>query len=390
MNTGNSTAVERLADGTQPSEALDTSSAEAWITLDLDVRRLASWAPGLPFWTRTPPTAADTALALCHPDGHVREAALERAADHPELLPLVVVRCTDWVRPVRERARETLRRTPEAWLIAPSTAALILRLTRRNRGGFTRDLLTAALHRAPRGSLAALLDSEDRVVRRLAYRIAVERDLFSAGELARTAATGGDVVVQNLCAEAALQRADAAAYDDVLAHLLPSRLPQVRSAGVTLLRRAGRAPEARPFLADRSGLVRACARWVLKQHGIDPYAGYLAMCADPAAHPNALTGLAECGSRTDAALLWSLVPHALPAVRTSAITGLRILDAADTDRLLPYLDDPSPPVVRAATAALLPSANAIPWAWLHPRLGDGTPRHTRTAAVRLLRARSTG
>ncbi|MFJ2722225.1 hypothetical protein [Streptomyces sp. NPDC087437] len=126
----------------------------------------------------------------------------------------------------------------------------------------------------------------------------------------------------------------------------------MRAIGVTALRRAGRPTRAEEFLADRAALVRACARYVLRQHGIDPLPWYRRRCCEPgdaALPPGAAIGLAECGQRTDAALLWPLLTHPTPGVRARAVAGLRALDVTDTRRLLPLLDDAAPGVVREVT-----------------------------------------
>jgi len=101
-------------------------------------------------------------------------------------------------------------------------------------------------------------------------------------------------------------------------------------------------------------------------------------------------GLAECGGRADAELLWTLVGHPTGAVRAQAVAGLRVLDVADVRRLWPLLDDPAAGVVRELTAALLPSAELVPEEWLTERLGAGWPRPVRGAAFRLLDARGGG
>lgn len=247
---------------------------------------------------------------------------------------------------------------------------------------------TRCCGRLSRERLAPLFVHPDRAVRRFVHRLAVEENLLSPGELARTAARDADTVVQNLCADAALAVvARTGDYDEVLGPLLGARNPRARAAGVTALRAAGRAAKAEEFLADRSGVVRACARYVVRQGGGDPLASYRSWClaAEPA--PGAVIGLAECGGRDDAALLWPLVSHPSAAVRARAVAGLRVLDVGDVPRLLPLLDDPAPGVVREATLALLPSAGLVPDGWLMERLGSGWPRHVRVAAFRLLDAR---
>lgn len=151
----------------------------------------------------------------------------------------------------------------------------------------------------------------------------------------------------------------------------------MRAAGVTALRAAGRADEAEPFLYDRSALVRACARWVLRQTGTDPLPLYRAACAAGDAVPlDAPLGLAECGDRAaDADALWALTGHARPRVRASAVAGLRVLDAvrfdaAGFERLAPLLNDDSPRVARAAALALAPWADHLPVGALLPPEGE--------------------
>lgn len=404
-------AVVQVWEGAAPAEVFDVASAEEWLAFDADVRELHDRPWLLPRPAEEPERPAPTlldrlrgrrgsraappasppspppAIALCHPDGRVREAALDAVRAAPELRPLLVVRCADWVAPVREKARALLAELPGDALFPP--AELILRLSRRERGDFARTLLEDALRAGPAAEVLALTARPDRATYRLAYRIAVERGLLTPLELAATAATCGDVTLQDLCAEAAVRPGATAGPDaaTVLDRLLAARAPRVRAAGVTALRRAGRHGDAELFLVDRSGVVRACARYVLRQGGVDPLPVYRGLCADPAAHPAAAAGLGECGDRaTDAETLWVLLGHPLPSVRVHAISGLRALDAGERARLTPLLDDPVPAVVRAATRALLPDAAGIPESLLRERSAPERPGAVRVAADRLLRA----
>ncbi|MEV5432593.1 hypothetical protein [Streptomyces sp. NPDC052701] len=333
---------------------------------------------------------ARLALALCHPDGRVREAALNEAAEHPVLLPLLAIRAGDWVTPVRERARRLLGERLDA-RTAVALAPLILRVGRRDRGAFGLELLEGVLRRAPRERLLALHTHTDRTVRRFVLRLAVEEGLLAAGELARRAALDDDAVVQGLCADAALAAVgEDDDWDEVLAPLLGARTSRARSAGVTALRRAGRPGRAMEYLIDRSAVVRACARYVVRQHGTNPLPWYRERCAnpaDPAMPPGAVIGLAECGERRDAKLLWPLLAHPAPTVRARAVAGLRTLDVTDAARLLPLLDDPAPGVVRETATALLPFAGTLPDGLLMARLGAERSRSVRVAAFRLLNAR---
>ncbi|MEU8755433.1 hypothetical protein AB0C88_33640 [Streptomyces chartreusis] len=472
--------VERLASGVPLRDVLDVGEPGSWTDLDVEVRVSARYRPDLLpslAWVegRSGPTVSSLiaaavgrlrrergaesavesvepllALALCHPDGRVRAAALARAREYPDLLPLIVVRAAEWAEPVRETARELLRDALDVDA-AVALAPLILLVGRRDRGDFGVRLLGEVLRRAPGERLGPLYGSADRTVRRFAHRLAVAEGFLSPAELAGAAARDGDAVIQDLCAEAALKTVSADVGDDVLRPLLTARNPRARSSGVTALRRAGRATEAERFLTDRSAVVRACARYVVRQLGTDPLPLYRAWCSelgpeaggeretsearepkpetghaldpkpetghalDPkraagqareadtgharepesgrgpergsfVAAPGAVIGLAECGERLDAVLLWPLLAHPVPAVRARAVAGLRLLDVVDAGRLRPLLEDPAPGVVRETGLALLPSAQELPSDWLMERLGEPWPRHVRVAAFRLLSA----
>ncbi|MFG2457484.1 hypothetical protein ACGFWE_10465 [Streptomyces sp. NPDC048523] len=383
-DTADSAAVAvRLAEGASLREMLDTTDPAAWLALDAAVRQTA-WRPGA-----DPLTEAQLALALCHRDGRIRAAALQQAPAYPGLWPLVVVRCSDWAAPVREDARRVL-----AKVLDPGSAVrlmpLILRIGRRSRGDFVIDLATGLLRAAPRGTLATLYTGDDRITRRYAYRLAVAQGFLSPVELAHAAARDDDTVVQSLCAEAALAGiAEGDADDDVLEPLLAARNPRARSAGVTALRRAGRGERAVGFLGDRAGVVRACARYVVRQAGSDPVEWYRRRCADPGdpeLSAGVVSGLAECGNWSDAETLWALTGHPDPVVRARAVGGLRLLDVLDVRRLRALLDDPAPGVVREATLALVPSARLLDDGWLSERLAVQRGRETRVSAFRLLNA----
>ncbi|MEV5442128.1 hypothetical protein AB0N23_06200, partial [Streptomyces sp. NPDC052644] len=232
--------VVLLSKGTPLPELVDVADPGAWTALDAQVRR-TPWRPSayVPRRRRVAPPPADLAqadeprlaLALCHRDGRVREAALTFAARHAGLLPLVVIRCADWVEPVRVRARHLLRRTLDADT-APALAALILRLGRRHRGAYGVELLAEVVGSARRERLDALFAAPDRAVRRFAYRLAVEHGRLGAGELARAAGRDPDTVVQEVCSTAALAALpEAGPFDEVIGPLLAARGPLARSAG---------------------------------------------------------------------------------------------------------------------------------------------------------------
>ncbi|MBT2447229.1 hypothetical protein J7F03_09085 [Streptomyces sp. ISL-43] len=394
-------AADRLSRGDGTGDALPPDAGPAaWLSFDRAVR---DRAPGVPHITHI-------ALRLCHYDGRIRAAAL----DAPHLPPpLIAIRCADWVPAVRRRARRVLTQALAAdpagtlLLLTP----LVLRLARREQGAWALELFSAvlrgeqvpvpapwwhlgpsraALDEATEPVLAALRDSDDLPTRRFAARISLEGGRFSSvRELAGRARAERDAATSRLWTDAALAALAAGGPDDTAVdELLTGHLPLVRAAGVTALRGAGRAAEAAEYLADRSGVVRACARWLAGQGGGDPRALSRALVEGPAqVTPYAVTGFAECARREDAPLLRALLDHPAGAVRASAVRGLRLLDSTDLGLLRALLDDPSPSVAREASLSLRSSAGRLPADWLVDRLAPGRPVHTRRAAYRLLHAR---
>ncbi|MFF4386629.1 hypothetical protein ACFY0G_07470 [Streptomyces sp. NPDC001552] len=352
-------SAERLMDGGHPGHTpvpLPEGVADTWIAFDQAVRDIRRYRYETSY-------IGDDVVALCHPDGYVREGAL-RAPD--PVLELVAIRCTDWVPAVREQARRVLRAVLDADPAGTvrRLTPLLLRLGRREHGAWAAALLPAALRGA--SLRAELRESADLPTRRFAARLSLESGEFGVRELARLAADGPD--------------------DRAVDLLLGAHIPMVRACGVTALRGAGRAAEAGAYLTDRSGLVRACARWLVRQDGGDPYARYRELVTDPAqVTPYAVSGFAECARREDGPLFRALLEHPGGLVRAAAVAGLRLLDADDERLLRSLLDDPSPAVAREVSRGLRATAGPLPADWLMARVAPERPTHTRRAAFHLLR-----
>ncbi|MEU3403975.1 hypothetical protein ABZ766_08505 [Streptomyces sp. NPDC006670] len=372
---------------------------------------------------------------LCHPDGRVRAAALA-AWRHPPA-QLVLIRCADWVPQVRERARRVLGRVlarhpvrtrdralralnrPVADDPAHALTALTplaLRLGGREHGGWAVEQLEAALsgrysvlaawwrpglpsttwsrnsltRRQRAGMLDRLAAGADLPTRRFAARVALAAGGYGVRDIARRAAAEPDPQAGGMWTDAALAALAADGPDaEAVDALLGSRFPAVRAAGVTALRRAGRAAEADRYLTDRAGSVRACARWLLRQAGGDPSAHYRALLADPVRVSRyAVTGYCEVAEPADRALLRGLLAHPAGPVRGAALAELRRAGVVLEDGvLLPLLEDASASVAREAALQLLPVAWRLDAAALAARTGPQWRPHTRRAAFRLLQGR---
>ncbi|MER7469019.1 hypothetical protein, partial [Streptomyces sp. NPDC097981] len=406
---GRAAAAALLGEDTRPLAGMPVRNGpEAWVAFDKEVRRLHSASSG-------PLRAGRTEARLCDPDGRIRASALAERRCPP--LQLVLIRCADWVPAVRSRARRVLGRAVAKDPVRALTelTPLVLRLARREHGAWALEQLEAALTgrysllaawwRPGRpsttwswnsltgeqrdGILDCLRGRADLATRRFAVRLTVAAGTLGVRELARQAAAEHDPVTNGMWTDAALAAmASDGPDDEAIDTLLGAGSPTVRAAGVTALRRAGRAAEAADHLADRSGAVRACARWLLRQDGGDPYAHYRGLVADPErVSPYAVTGFAECARRTDTPLLAALLVHPVGLVRAAALAGLRHLRAAPGNAaLLALLDDPSASVAREAALCLRPAAPQLDPGALAARTGPEHPLHTRRAAFRLLRA----
>lgn len=385
---GHALADALLSDRAVPRPLLSGAGPDAWPAFEQRIRNAGRL-----------PLSPALEVRLCHASGYVREAALGEAAVLAAPLELIAIRTADWAEPVRERARRLLERSlatdPAGTLLA--LTPLALRLGRREQGIWLLERVEAALRAepgpapaSPAAILTTLHTSPDLPTRRFAARVAVAAGGTGVRELARRAARELDPAAARLWTDAALRALAEDGPDDAAVDaLLTGRLPMVRASGVTALRGAGRADEAARYLADRSGLVRACARWLVSQSGADPYAHCLALVTDSGQlSPYAVTGFSECAKRADAPLLRSLIGHPAGAVRAAAVAGLRRLDDATDDvLLLPLLDDPYPSVAREAALSLSAVAGRLDPRQLTGRIAPGRPLHVRRAAFRLLRAR---
>lgn len=235
----------------------------------------------------------------------------------------------------------------------------------------------------------ALLAAPDRATRRFAHVRAIADGRLPWARTARAATKDPDVVVQQECAQAVLVAVRGGADPALLDPLLAAKWPGVRAAGVTALHGAGRHMDAEAFLADRSGIVRACARWVVRQVGGDPAEWCRRRCEGPTPLPYAPVGLAECQERTDedTVLLRALTDHPVARVRASAVAGLRVLEPADWQGVLPLLDDPSAAVVREVANTLVEHAYRVPEEEFLARTAPDRPYPQRAAGLRVVSER---
>ncbi|WP_244298415.1 hypothetical protein [Micromonospora cremea] len=337
-------------------------------------------------------TAGPVAMALAsmHGDGRIRERAVAAILGRPcpELMPFLVLRTGDWVKPVRERARAglalLLSDDPGVWL--PAVLPMVLRLDARLRGGFAVTQVRAALLSSTPQVWRGLLGSGSRRERRLVFETGLAQGWLPSPDLVAYALTDRDVWIRSGAAEAACREAVWTRRPDVLRRLARSTRPEVRAVALTGLVRSGHDGEVAAHLDDDAPLVRAVARDAARRLGIDAREHYrnAVDIGDPAL--GAIAGLAEAGSAADAPLLRPLLTHQQARVRAQAVRSVRLLDAVVAAEFAALVRDPSPAVVREVTAALRPLANALPPGLPWDLLADARVE-LRRAGYRLLRGR---
>ncbi|MFC1443157.1 HEAT repeat domain-containing protein [Streptacidiphilus sp. N1-10] len=379
-----------------------------WIDFDQAVRTGSAW------WTVRASETNDRlhallpggwqwAVSVCSRDGLKREAALledRLPHGHPALLPLLVVRCSDWAPPVRHRAEQRLARAladaapgdlglacATAWACQP-----------RSRGAVAVRLTADRLPDAGPALWPALFAFPDHRTRRRALAEAPQHLAVSQDQFVALALTDPDVTVARGAAERILLQCvpplDApltSSAEMVVRQLLLARIPQVRAAAVTVLRRGQRPDLAVPLLLDRSTLVRQTARWVVRSHGQDPAAqcrNLLARAsADALAGAGAVQGLAECGDASDVPWFRVQLGSPRPKARAAALRALTSLAPLTTADLLALLEhDHSPSVGRAVVEALTATAHPLPHTRLRHWLAPTQRPELRRRAITLLRA----
>ncbi|MFI9106056.1 HEAT repeat domain-containing protein [Streptomyces fildesensis] len=341
----------------------------------------------------------DWALAVCAADGRTRQRALALESlplGAHALIPLLVVRCSDWAAPVRAAARtaltDVLTRSGPAELAR--AAVMAWSCEERGRGGDAVRIVAACLAGAAPEVWRGLLADPDHRVRRRALSAAVDLDRCETTQLLSLAGSDPDVVVARCAAEHLLrslvppgnETPASSQAETVLRRLLDSRVSAVRAVTVTVLRRAQRPDLAEPFTADRSEQVREIARWVLRSHRQDPAPVCRARLARPAREitPGAIAGLAECGDVTGgmaADLLRPHLTHQRPGVRAAVLRALGTMrpPAVSAAELLAVMDhDPSPRVQRAAATLLEAASGTIPRQRLNDLLAPGRPAPLRS------------
>lgn len=306
--------------------------------LDTQIRRRTTWA-----WaTLTPRDARRLVLRSgdsltvgaamsMHPNGHVREVgvrALEAIPD-PRAFRWLVVRATDWVPAIRDRATESVLRATRTAAPEGLADALPLVLGRRFELGRRTHAIRAAMLApltSPEGRevLRTRTSGADPLIRRQAFSVLA--DVEPSIALLHEALAIGDVVAATTAARPILSAPDT--RHEGIRVLFVSRLAQMRATAVWEAHKHGRLTQVvNEALLDPSPTVRRLAQQVATRDRDVLRSLYLETLDTQASTAVALHGLADMATPDDAALAIEYLddPYVRVPVRVAAV---RLLVAA--------------------------------------------------------------
>ncbi len=333
-------------------------------------------------------------LAMCHPSGFVREAAVRLAgvtSDGKEV-PFLLLRANDWVRPVRLAAVSALRGRLVRRCAPDFVAALPLLDPVRCWGRLDDRALLDDIDAFFAGpdAVSALADglmSPDAALRRSSLRRALVSPAVATLDVLRRAVLDPDPGVRQLALRRLAQETGRR-FDDLLPPLLRDPQGSVRAEALRILIARGHNVAFDDLLCDLYGGVRLVAQTRLADAGQDVAARYrrFVQVEHGRRLAAAVLGLGERGRASAAELVRPFLSDLRPRIRRAALASLSALDKdIGVEACLAALRDPARGVTHAARDLLMEHARAIPlgalwWAF------EQAPAHGQFDAVRVFGA----
>ncbi len=307
-------------------------------------------------------------IAAMYADGHVRHRAVRLLAGSDDVsaaLPMLVVRCNDWVAQVRNSATRAVR-----GLIKHENAAhfisnlyLVDRLTvcgRADHHPLVKDILLFLKRPECIPQLVDALQHKDPFACRICYRLLAESAQVGPQMLWQASQLSFDPIVRMRGLRDASNRLRGESlYDAMSQAIADPNLPHRRIALQTIVASFPEGARAHLYRAlfDKHASMRQLARYELRlrEADIDFRGIYIAALHSP--RPNqqaaAIAGFGECGESEDIAALRGFLDHADPGIRSESLRALFRLDPdAFREPALAALEDPSDGVIRTAARLL--------------------------------------
>ncbi len=310
-------------------------------------------------------------IASMYRDGFVRERAVKLLAQHisSETLPFVIIRTNDWVENVRVQAVRNLKS-----ILKPEFAGLIIKnlylLSRletsraRDRDGILLEALRVLHDPASRADVFSALESSDRIVQRICYRVALSPSANDAIPPLERGLRASDLIVRLDCVSRLSEMEQNEDFRRFVRLALADRHMLIRQRALSLLVELPYA-EARDSiylaLSDRSLAIRQTARALVirieKVESPSYFAEYYRSLLSQEISrttANVVLGLGETGSTNDAEIVVPYLAHPRAEVRKAAIRTLAKLSGkAFVSRFFEILTNDTQSVSRAATKAIL-------------------------------------
>lgn len=344
------------------------------------------------------PSCRSTLLGFVsfHRNGYVRHEAvrlLSGVHDGSEL-PYLLIRQNDWVQPISSDAREAvLRRLKDAnlpaFLRCLSLVVHLLHFRRRDLSSMVQEVIGMLQKPENDSSLADVLRSTDRDVRREVCRISLNLDGEHQSRVVAHGLASTDAVVRYWCACKVRHCFPLASIDEFIARLQRDSYMPVRREGLSL--EADAHPEKcqrvwQGAMLDLNASIRDLARFhLLKSPEFNAAGFYRDWLVANGPSLAAVYGLAETGDASDLPRLRGFLTSPLPAWRRAAVRGLAILGKESVvPELVGCLRDVSPGVIREAGRKLVPLRNSVPGEMLLSVVLEGESDHAKQMALRLI------
>jgi hypothetical protein len=304
------------------------------------------------------------AIASFNHSGYLREKAVINlgTSDRADAIPFLIYRLADWVKPVREKAREQLANFFTcAYLPALtenlSTFEALKKVERVNLADVYQEVVTFLLSE----------ENRDTIITRFAQftiksRFALAKELLARPnwekEVIPLLLSDSSFLIRNLLTTK-LDAIDEIIKKALVGKLLKDRVAKVRLHTYYQIVNDDRFKEdVLSLLYDPSPSMREWVRYKLKKEGIDVLECYRQGINEPAKQLGSILGLSEVGGKEDASLVETFLSSSAFPLKLAAFISLSRLDA---DRAYSYalegLESDIPKIRKLAISFLATRAN---------------------------------
>lgn len=311
-------------------------------------------------------------IASFHANGYVREAAIKRLAliTSGAELPFLILRANDWVAVIREAAYQAIRARLEPKYARGFKKNLTLLSRLEQAGRSDHQPLVQEIYRFLqsgdcRTALLESLDSDDRFIKHVCFKLALSSSEEDLPEVVRKALDQKDTVIRVWAAQRIASAFTGAGLDQFIELMKHDKYTPVRREALRILVQQNSPAllaELHSALLDSHASMREEARYHLRKLGTDVAAFYRQhfLAGEDRALYSVISGLGETGAASDDHFILPYTSHPAGRIRGAAIQALARLNRnAHVGLLIEALNDKVPHVSRHALKALADKASTI-------------------------------